>query len=89
VPVVTSPRACGSLSAKPGDELLVGDTPAETARQVLRLFEENGLAGRLRAAGLDYVRRDHDWTVIGRCLTGIYDDAREAWSRLLPDRALR
>ena len=53
VPVVTSPQACGSLSALPGEDLLTGDAPAELARQVLRILEDDGLADRLRSGGLD------------------------------------
>ena len=75
VPVVTSPSACGSLTARPGDDLLVGETPAEVARHVIRVLDEAGLAERLRTAGLAYVRRCHDWADIGRQLAEIYRQA--------------
>ena len=89
VPVVTSPQACASLTASPGQDLLVGATPEETARQVLRVFEEAGLARRLGEAGRSYVRRCHDWTSIGRRLTEIYDEAGAEMGRLPAEQAAR
>ena len=86
VPVVTSPQACASLTAKPEHDLLVGAGPAETAQRVLRVFEDPGLARRLGEGGLGYVRRCHDWTVIGRRLTAIYDEARAGRSRRLAEQ---
>jgi glycosyltransferase involved in cell wall biosynthesis len=89
VPVVTSPQACASLTATPGLDLLVGATPDETARQVLRVFEEPGLAGLLGAAGLSYVKRCHDWTEVGRRLVAVYDRARSDYARVPLERASR
>jgi len=87
VPVVTSLQVCASLAAEPGHDLLVGATPAEMAQHVLRVFEEPGLARRLGESGLCYVRRCHDWTAIGRRLTGVYDEARADCARQPAEQA--
>ncbi len=77
VPVVTSLKACASLTARPEHELLAGETPEEIASQALRVLRDRKLAGRLGEAGREYVVREHNATVIGRRLTEIYGAARE------------
>lgn len=84
VPVVTSPAACASLLTRPGADLLVGDSPEETATQVLRVLEDASLAARLRECGLAYVQREHDWTAAGRRLERVYAEVRAAGDEPLP-----
>lgn len=76
VPVVTSSQACSSLTVEPGRDLLTGETPADVARQTLRVCDDRALAARLAASGREYVTREHDWTAIGRRLIGVYEEAR-------------
>lgn len=81
VPVVTSPQACGSLTAAPGADLLLGATAAETSTQVLRVFRDGDLRDRLRTRGLEYVRRCHDWHRIAQRLAGTYETVMRQSSR--------
>jgi len=89
VPVVTSPRACASLAARPEHELLTGETAAAIARQVLRVCEDRDLAASLSAAGRAYVVREHDWTAIGRRLAALYEAVSEDGRRAAGGQASR
>ena len=65
IPVVSTRLGAEGIPVEDGRELLLADTPAELAAAVLRVLENPGLAASLASAGLDYVRRHFDWSVIG------------------------
>jgi glycosyltransferase involved in cell wall biosynthesis len=65
IPVVSTRLGAEGIPVEDGRELLLADTPAELAAAVLRVLEDPGLAASLARAGLDYVRRHFDWSVIG------------------------
>jgi hypothetical protein len=70
--VATTTVARGIPEFRPGQELLVGDTPAAFAREVLRLLADPGLRRRLAASAREKVCRHYDWK--GSCdkLLGLY-----------------
>ncbi|OGR56779.1 MAG: hypothetical protein A2X36_04260 [Elusimicrobia bacterium GWA2_69_24] len=59
--VATTVVARGIPEFRPGMDLLVGDTPAAFARQVLRLLEDPGLRRRMAASAREKVVRHYDW----------------------------
>lgn len=69
-PVVTSPLTLQGLQAEPGRDLLTASSPQEWSAAVLRLFEDEALAGELRRSGRAYVERHHRWD---RCLEPLHD----------------
>jgi sugar transferase (PEP-CTERM/EpsH1 system associated) len=72
VPVVSSRAAAEGLEARPGEDLLVADTPDEFARHVLHVLGDPELAARLAVAGRRYVETSHNWALIAEQLAGIY-----------------
>ncbi len=74
-PVVTNMKAMSALQAKPGEDVLVADTSDEFSREILRLIENPSLRQRVGQAGLDYVRKHHNWTVLSGKLLQIYEEA--------------
>jgi glycosyltransferase involved in cell wall biosynthesis len=68
IPVVSTRLGAEGIPVEDGRELLLADTPADLAAAVLRVLANPGLAENLARAGLDYVRRHFDWTVIGEKL---------------------
>ena len=80
IPVVTTSRTCGSLLAEPGRDFLVGDSPAEIARHVVQVLVDARLRTSLANAGRRYVEEHHDWKVVVRGLTAVYEEARTAWA---------
>jgi len=80
-PVVATPAACASLSARDGDHLLVGHSPAQFANQVLRLLEDQRLQQRIGSSGRRYVEQHHDWDKMADRLEEIYREAIEGYMR--------
>jgi sugar transferase (PEP-CTERM/EpsH1 system associated) len=61
VPCVTTTLANNALGARPGEEILVGDTREELADRVLELLDNPARAEAIGAGGLELVRRSYDW----------------------------
>ena len=74
-PVVASPAAVAGLAAKPGEGLLVGETPEQLAKAVLRLLEDRDLRHQVGHAGRRYVERNHRWSVMAQKLEDIYRES--------------
>jgi glycosyltransferase involved in cell wall biosynthesis len=71
-PVITNGKVLASLSVTPGKELLIGDSPQEFAECTLKLIENPGLRDQVGQAGLQYVKKRHNWSESARRLTDIY-----------------
>ncbi len=71
-PVVASPQAVSALDVRDGEQILLGDGPEASARQVLRLLEDAALRQRIGQAGRQYVEQCHDWDGIVAQLEAIY-----------------
>ena len=80
-PVVTSPRARLALQAEPGEDLLVADSPAAFAEQVLRLLGDDLLRQQIGTNGRRYVEKHHDWFAISADLARIYQETIDAYGR--------
>lgn len=61
IPSITSELANSALQAKPGKEILVGNTPAEYAAHILTLLDDKELAARIAQNGYDFVHRNYNW----------------------------
>ncbi len=61
VPCITTTLANNALGARPGAEVLVGDTPSDLADRVLELLENPARAEAIGTGGLELVRRSYDW----------------------------
>lgn len=64
-PVVSTTKGVEGLALRPGEELLVADTPAEFAAATLLLLSQPGLRAHLAAAGRRAVRQHYDWRTSG------------------------
>jgi glycosyltransferase involved in cell wall biosynthesis len=67
-PVVSTSIALGGLYAKPGENILVADTPAEFSEAVIRLLKNSVLRQALGGAGLKIIRGHYTWDRQGRLL---------------------
>ena len=61
VPCITSPLANQALQAKPGEEILVAETPADYAEAVLSLLNDPAFAQRIGENGNRFVMRNYNW----------------------------
>jgi glycosyltransferase involved in cell wall biosynthesis len=60
-PVVATPQAVSALQARAGEDVLVGETAAVLAEQILGLLADEALRRRLGEAGRRYVTQHHNW----------------------------
>ena len=64
VPIVTTTLGLGDISATPGQDLLVADSPAEFSKAVVSLLKSEVLAGAVGERGMQYVRSNHSWDAL-------------------------
>lgn len=75
-PVVAARQSIVALGVQPGEELLVADTAAEYAAQILALLANPVQRADLSAAGRRYVERAHSWNTSALLLEACYRTAR-------------
>lgn len=75
VPVVTSAVGAMGLAADIGTELLVADTPASFAAQVMQLVDNRERRETLAQAGRKRVETTYSWHAIGERLENVYAGA--------------
>jgi len=73
-PVVTTSRTLLSLSAIPGDDILVADNAEEFSRNILKLLGDQKFHFRLSMGGAAYVKKSHSWRVMAETLLTCYAD---------------
>lgn len=61
IPCITSPLANLALNARDGEEILIGDTPDEYARHIVRLLNDRSLADRIAIEGQRFVQKNYSW----------------------------
>lgn len=72
-PVVCSPQACSALKVRPGQDILVGDTPDAIAQHILDLLAKPEKRKALGLAGQHYVETHHTWSRAAAILEELYD----------------
>ena len=75
-PVVSTPKGAEGLEVIDGKHLLIGDTPAEFARQTVRLLREPSLRETLSSHARQLVEEHYDWAKIGDRYFELLEDLR-------------
>ncbi len=75
VPVVTTSVGAMGLEADNGKELLVADTPADFAKQVVHLLNDERSRGTLAQTARTCVETNYSWEAIGERLKHVYAQA--------------
>jgi glycosyltransferase involved in cell wall biosynthesis len=76
LPCVATPLALQGLTASPGEQVLVGETPEELSEQIVRVLADDDLAAALGAAARAYVSSAHDWSATARGYVRVWEQAR-------------
>jgi glycosyltransferase involved in cell wall biosynthesis len=76
VPVVSTTIGAEGLQYRPGDDILIADTPADFAAAVLAVLTDRALAKRLAAAGRAAVEQHYDWRRVYPAWDLIYADRK-------------
>jgi sugar transferase (PEP-CTERM/EpsH1 system associated) len=74
IPVVASVEAAKGITATPGENLLVGDTPDTFANHVINLMQNERLRRELSEAGHKKIIRTHSWSSSMSTLEAILED---------------
>ena len=75
VPVVTTSVGAMGLEAENGKELLVADTPADFAKQVVHLLSNAHSRETLAQTARTRVETNYSWEAIGERLKHVYAQA--------------
>jgi sugar transferase (PEP-CTERM/EpsH1 system associated) len=81
-PVICTSQAVSALEARPGQDLLAADQPAEFAETILALLDDREQQHKFGAAGRQYVERHHNWDHIAASLEEIYLTAIDKKTRV-------
>jgi glycosyltransferase involved in cell wall biosynthesis len=76
-PVVSTSVSTWGISAKPGLDLLVADTPQTMAESVLELLSDSSKRERLAGQARKTVETHHDWNAVVQRLEGVYSNLRD------------
>ena len=73
LPVVSTPLGVSGLEVRHGQEVLIGQTPAELADLTGRVVADLELAERLSYAGRALVERRYDWTIVAEPFVELHE----------------
>lgn len=76
IPTVATPEANEGIRAKPGDEVLLGATPAEFAKHVVGLLRDPEAAATLAANGRKFIEREFTWDYFLEQLVNVIEGLR-------------
>lgn len=71
--IVSTAIGCEGIAARPGEHLLVADTPEAFAEAVLGLLADPGRRRALGSAARRLVETTYSWTIVGAQLLDCYD----------------
>ena len=72
IPIVSTTLGYEGIEVTPGQDILVGDTPAEFAAQVLRVLNDPDLGRELAANGRKLAEEKYDYRNACRPLDEVY-----------------
>lgn len=81
MPVVTTTIGLEGIDARPGEEVLVADTPEDFAGEVVELLGDERRQGELAAKGRKLAEERYDWQVILGKMQEIYGPAEARANR--------
>jgi glycosyltransferase involved in cell wall biosynthesis len=81
LPCVATPLALQGLDVTAGEQVLVGTSADQLAREIGRMLADDGLATRLGAAARQHVCTEHDWSAVARRYVSIWEGVRLARGR--------
>jgi sugar transferase (PEP-CTERM/EpsH1 system associated) len=79
-PVVTTSVGCEGIDVRDRETVLVADSPEKFADSVVELMCSDDLRRRLVARSGELVRAKYEWSVIGKCLDGVYESIMSSHS---------
>ena len=78
LPVVSTTIGAEGLACRPGEDILLADTPEALAQAVSRVLQDDSLAQRLATSGRQTVARHYDWRAVYPAWDAVYERAGSA-----------
>lgn len=75
-PVISTSKGAEGLHIRPGENILIANTPTELANAVLSLFDNPQRRSELAAAGRQLIEREYTWDIIGQQLIEVIEQVR-------------
>jgi len=72
IPVISTTLGCEGIEARPGEDILIADTPAEFAAATVKVLRDHELAEKLRRNGRRLVEDKYNWRAIVARLDRLY-----------------
>jgi glycosyltransferase involved in cell wall biosynthesis len=80
MPVVTTTKGLEGIDAKPGEDVLVADTPQDYAAAVVQLLRDISLQRKLATNGRHLAESRYDWRVVLQKMDQVYGNNRSETS---------
>jgi sugar transferase (PEP-CTERM/EpsH1 system associated) len=77
IPSITSKLANSALYAKDGEEILIGETPEDYAKHIIKLLNDDEFATRIADAGYRFVNHKYNWEIATNKLSDIMTNTNE------------
>ena len=74
IPSISSKLANGALCAKDGMEILIGETPDEYAKHIIKLLDDTKYAHQIAESAYTFVRSKYDWGNATKLLENIMEE---------------
>lgn len=71
-PVVATPLGCEGIDARPGEEIVVADSPEDQAQALVEFLRDRERREAIGQGGRELALRKYTWTVIGSDLLELY-----------------
>ena len=72
LPVVSTSVGAEGIETRPGEDILIADTPEAFAQAAVRLLRDSGLARRVGLAGRRWVEVHYDWHTVYKTWDSVY-----------------
>jgi len=76
LPVVSTTIGAEGIETRPGENILIADTPAEFAQAVVRLLRDREEGQRIGQAGRRWAEQHYDWRMVYRAWDRVYTIAK-------------
>lgn len=76
LPVISTRKGAEGLAVRPGEDILIADSPEQMADAIALLFESPKLRRQMAAAGRRLVEGRYDWSVIAQKLIDLVEEVK-------------
>ncbi len=80
LPVVSTTIGAEGIETRPGENILIADTPAEFAQAVVRLLRDREAGQRIGQAGRRWAEQRYDWRTVYRAWDEVYTIPEEGFA---------